>query len=61
MDDWLGKPLLKSMVSQELWKLREAGEEEQFQLRIEAHFARGYPDWVIVSAEHPFVYLKDGR
>ncbi|WP_411734923.1 hypothetical protein [Paenibacillus sp. M2] len=60
MNDLSGKPLLKSMMGERIWKLFDT-DKAAFQRETIAYFERGYPDWEVKRAKYPHVFLKDRR
>lgn len=60
MDDLTGKPLLRSMMGDRIWKLFDT-DKAAFQRETVAYFERGYPGWVVKKAKYPHVLLEDKR
>jgi hypothetical protein len=54
------KPLLKSMMGAQIWKLMQPSPEE-FKRETIAYFEKGYPGWTVVRVKYPFVFLRDDR
>lgn len=54
------KPLLKSMIADWMWDLMTT-DPEHFKEEVTAYFARGYPEFKVVRAKRPFIYLEDER
>ncbi|MDB4868276.1 MAG: hypothetical protein JWR03_2609 [Cohnella sp.] len=58
--DELGRPLLRSGISDEVWRLKDT-DPESFKARVKAYFALCYPGWRVVRAQYPDIFLQDDR
>jgi len=58
--DEFGRPLLRSGVSERIWKLRHT-DPEAFKREVREYFARAYPGWTVVRAKYPDIFLRDDR
>lgn len=54
------KPLMKSMMGERIWRLKETDLEE-FKRETREYFARGYPGFTVKRVKYPIVYLQDDR
>ncbi|GAA0390223.1 hypothetical protein GCM10008933_21410 [Paenibacillus motobuensis] len=54
------KPLLRSMMGKQIWKLMRT-DEEKFKRETRAYFALRYPGWTVVKVKYPIVFLRDDR
>ncbi|MEC0167414.1 hypothetical protein [Paenibacillus graminis] len=53
-------PVIKSMVGERIWKLKEK-DEARFWVELKQYVERGYAGYTVVGAEHPIIYLRDDR
>jgi len=60
MNDLSGKPPLKSMMGERIWKLFDT-DKAAFQRETFAYFERGYPDWEVKRVKYPHVFLQHRR
>ncbi|MEC0125314.1 hypothetical protein [Paenibacillus pabuli] len=60
MNDLSGKPFLKSMMGERIWKLFDT-DKAAFQRETIAYFERGYPEWEVKRVKYPHVFLQHRR
>ncbi|WP_036634647.1 hypothetical protein [Paenibacillus massiliensis] len=60
MSDLTGRPLLKSMMGERIWRLYKTDLAAFKQETIE-YFEKGYPGWTVVRVKYPIVTLRDDR
>lgn len=60
MDDLTGKPLLRSMMGERIWRLFDT-DKAAFQRETIEYFERGYPGWAVKKVKYPHVFLEDKR
>lgn len=60
MDDLTGRPLLRSMMGERIWRLFDT-DKAAFQRETIAYFERGYPGWFVKKVKYPHVFLEDKR
>ncbi|WP_337032462.1 hypothetical protein [Paenibacillus illinoisensis] len=60
MDNLTGKPLLRSMMGERIWRLFDT-DKAAFQRETIAYFERGYPGWSVKKVKYPHVFLEDKR
>lgn len=60
MNDLSGKPVLRSMMGERIWRLYDT-DKAAFQKETIAYFQRGYPDWMVRKVKYPHVFLEDRR
>ncbi|MCP3807162.1 hypothetical protein NLX78_07935 [Paenibacillus sp. Lou8.1] len=60
IDAITGKPLLRSMIGEHIWRIKES-DPEAFKREVREYFARGYPGWTTIRAKYPYIFLRDDR
>lgn len=60
IDSITGQLLLRSMIGNRIWHLMDS-DPALFKQEVRDYFARGYPDWSVVRAKYPHIYLRDDR
>ncbi|WP_081326402.1 MULTISPECIES: hypothetical protein [Paenibacillus] len=60
IDEITGKPLLRSMIGEHIWRIKES-DPVAFKREVREYFVRGYPGWTVVRAKYPYIFLRDDR
>ncbi|QWU17352.1 hypothetical protein SAMN04487895_104264 [Paenibacillus sophorae] len=58
--DELGGRVWKSMIGEHIWALMES-DQEAFKTAVKEYFARGHPDFTVIRAKYPHIYIRDDR
>lgn len=58
--DEFGRPLVRSGVSDRIWRLKES-DTKAFMSEVKRYFALIYPGYTVVRAKYPIIFLRDDR
>ncbi|AKG37829.1 hypothetical protein VK70_17465 [Paenibacillus durus ATCC 35681] len=55
----MGERIWTSRIGERIWALQH--DEEAFKREVREYFARGHPDFSVIRAKYPHIYIRDDR